>query len=43
MDGGRLNFSTGDNGQMFCPLTANKIIKELPIGSQDSGIKYDTG
>jgi len=42
LDGGRLNFSIGDNGQMFCPLAVNKL-NALPIGSQNNSIKYDTG
>jgi len=41
MDGGRLNFSVSDNGQMFCPFL-NKQNKETLIGNQSS-IKYDTG
>jgi len=38
MDGGRLNFSIGDNGQMFCPFL-EKQNNSPPIGN----IKYDTG
>jgi len=40
MEGGRLNFSTSDNGQMFCPFLKN----EQPIiGNPKTVIKYDTG
>jgi len=42
MDGGRLNFSISDNGQMFCPFLANQD-KEPSIGNENSHIKYDTG
>lgn len=41
MDGGRLNFSVSDNGQMFCPFL-NKQSKATLIGNRSS-IEYDTG
>lgn len=41
MDGGRLNFSVSDNGQMFCPFLSQQS-KEVLIGNQSS-IEYDTG
>lgn len=40
MVGGRLNFSTGDSGQMFCPL---QVVENEPIQYADLTIQYDTG
>ncbi|CAI6365415.1 unnamed protein product [Macrosiphum euphorbiae] len=42
MDGGRLNFSISDNGQMFCPFLDNQN-KEPSIENPNSHIRYDTG
>lgn len=41
MVGGRLKFSIGDNGQMFCPFLANQ--NKASIGNKKTHIKYDTG
>ncbi|XP_022169138.1 peroxidase-like [Myzus persicae] len=41
MEGGRLNFSTGDNGQMFCPFLANKNL-DLTV-HKVTDTEYDTG
>lgn len=40
-EGGKLNFSMSDNGQMFCPFQAS--IKNKPYQLQDTNIQYDTG
>lgn len=40
MVGGRLNFSTSDSGQMFCPL---QVVENEPIQYADLKIQYDTG
>ncbi|KAL4142192.1 hypothetical protein QTP88_004701 [Uroleucon formosanum] len=40
MDGGRLNFTISDNGQMFCPFKNNV---QPMIGNPKSFLNYDTG
>jgi len=42
MDGGRLNFSIGDNGQMFCPFLSNPH-KKSSSGNQNIDVEFDTG
>ncbi|XP_025410649.1 peroxidase-like [Sipha flava] len=41
MEGGRLNFSIGDNGQMFCPYQQKK--KYEPVELQHTSFQYDSG
>jgi len=41
MEGGRLKFSIGDNGQMFCPFQTSTNNKSS--SAQETHIKYDTG
>ncbi|XP_025410681.1 peroxidase-like [Sipha flava] len=41
MEGGRLNFSLSDDGQMFCPFQEKK--KFIEIERQNSSLQYDTG
>ncbi|XP_001944613.1 peroxidase [Acyrthosiphon pisum] len=41
MVGGRLKFSIGDNGQMFCPFLTDQ--NKASIGNKKTHIKYDTG
>lgn len=41
MEGGKLNFTIGDNGQMFCPFLARK--KNDPIEFRNNNFLYDTG
>lgn len=41
MEGGRLNFSTSDDGQMFCPFQKKKQFEE--VERQNSSLQYDTG
>lgn len=41
MEGGKLNFSTSNNGEMFCPFIAKK--KHEPIELQNILFSYDTG
>jgi hypothetical protein len=42
MDGGRLDFSIGDNGQMFCPFLSNPY-KKSSIGNQNINVEFETG
>lgn len=41
MTGGRLKFSIGAQGQMFCPL--QNLSSDRPEQLQDLDIQYDTG
>lgn len=41
MEGGRLNFSTNENGQMFCPYTST--IESLPNDLKHIKFQYDAG
>jgi len=41
MVGGRLKFSIGDNGQMFCPFLGDQ--NKASTGNKKTHIKYDTG
>ncbi|KAL4142196.1 hypothetical protein QTP88_004702 [Uroleucon formosanum] len=41
MEGGRLNFSTSENGQMFCPFLASKNLDLTVHTNNDT--EYDTG
>lgn len=42
MDSGRLNFSIGGSGKIFCPFIVDDQNKELSIGNLSGSIKYDT-
>ncbi|VVC27283.1 Haem peroxidase,Haem peroxidase, animal type [Cinara cedri] len=41
MEGGRLKFTTNNNGEMFCPIQKKKQYE--PIQLQTSNIQYETG
>lgn len=41
MEGGRLNFTINNNGEMFCPFLANKNL-DLTVHSI-TDTEYDTG
>lgn len=43
MEGGRLRFTVGDNGQMFCPFIGSKTGVVFAANKPPHSILYDTG